>query len=98
MYMYMSPPPTFHLARDDLDTVLGQVEGEVLSDPELKVIDDLPLLSLAGHPHAGRAQHIQRGLPVLVRGNVVECKGQEGLERGVAASRTVQELCNAWAN
>ena len=68
---------TFYLPGDDLNAVLGKVEGVVEGDGVCEVPQDKGLVLFLQEPHASRTQHIERGLGPLQFRNVTLSKVQE---------------------
>ena len=94
----MTTPPiydhTFHFPRDDLDAVLGQMEGELLVDPLLQDTND-PLLVLSGQEtHACRAEDEEGGMLVMGGRDVVQGKVQQWPQVSKGGSWTSRERGN----
>ena len=68
---------TFHLSRDDLNSVLRDVEGVVERDGLCQVAQDERLVSLLEEPHTSCAQDVERGLRPLLLRDVAPGKVQE---------------------
>ncbi len=74
---------TFHLPGDDLDSVLREIERVLQWNGPMQVVDDQLLLVFGKHPHACRAEDVERGQAVLGGREMGEGEGEEGAEGGV---------------